>query len=506
MKNFKRYMSRLSAVALLLSLIVGCNDEDTFEPINPKAEFTYEISADNPFEVSFVSTITDRDSLRWNFGDGGTSTLAHPSHVYAEVGSYDLTLTAYGEPGSTPTVIDTIINIQVFDPEADFSYSASTDNQLEIKFTASTSFAKSYAWDFGDGGTSGVKSPTHIFDEVGTYTVTLTATGFEGSTPTVVTKSVTVGEVLDKLSGTVIGHEGSWDGVNGLIGAALDGDLSTFVDAASGDEGFVGYDFGEGNKARIKLIRYAARNGYTGRVVGAEIRASNDADYMNNYDVLYTISEEPAEGTLTEAAISLTKSYRYVYYYSAPGGYCNVAEVEFYGELNPFEAGLIDMSNWSEAVNVAGISVAITPSTISFSGGDDSWPGTAIYQQVTVEAGTYKLDGSLIIDEINTNTWCEMFFSSDAPQSGVDYSSDGGSMAENGGLQVAYSTWNGSPQTVGTYDFSSTDEGGMNTAGNYPTDGIYTFSEPATFYIVIKSGAAQAYNFTLNKLAFSKVN
>nr|WP_319569528.1 PKD domain-containing protein [uncultured Draconibacterium sp.] len=505
MKEFKKYISRLSALAILLSLIIGCNDEDTFDPINPTAAFTYEINADNPFEVSFVSTITDRDSLRWNFGDGGTSTLAHPTHVYAEVGSYDLTLTAFGEPGSTPTVIDTIINIEVLDPEVDFTYSASTSNQLEVKFTTTANFAKSYAWDFGDGGTSGVKSPTHIFDEVGTYTVTLTATGFEGSTPTVVTKSVSVGEVMDKLDGTLIGHEGSWDGVNGLIRDAVDGDLSTFVDATDGDGGYVGYDFGEDNKALIKLIRVAPRSGYTGRVVGAEIRASNDADYLNNYDVLYTINEEPSEGALTEATIPLTKSYRYVYYYSAPGGYCNVAEIEFYGEMNPFDPGVIDMSNWTEAVNIAGISVAITPGTINFSGGADDWPGTAIFQEVTVEAGTYKLDGSLIIDEINSNTWCEMFFSTEAPQSGVDYSSDGGSMAENGGLQVQYSTWNGSPQTVGTYDFSSTVDGGMNTAGNYPTDGIYTFTAPATFYIVIKTGAQQAYDFTLNKLAFSKV-
>ena len=505
MKEFKKYISRLSALAILLSLIIGCNDEDTFDPINPTAAFTYEINADNPFEVSFVSTITDRDSLRWNFGDGGTSTLAHPTHVYAEVGSYDLTLTAFGEPGSTPTVIDTIINIEVLDPEVDFTYSASTSNQLEVKFTTTANFAKSYAWDFGDGGTSGVKSPTHIFDEVGTYTVTLTATGFEGSTPTVVTKSVSVGEVMDKLNGSLIGHEGSWDGVNGLIRDAVDGDLSTFIDAANGDGGYVGYDFGEGNKAQVKLIRYAPRDGYAGRVVGAEIRASNDADYMNNYDVLYTINEEPSTGELTDATISLTNSYRYVYYYSAPGGYCNLAEIEFYGEMNPFDPGLIDMSNWAEAVNIAGISVAITPSTINFSGGADDWPGTAIYQEVTVEAGTYKLDGSLIIDEINSNTWCEMFFSTEAPQTGVDYSSEGGSMAENGGLQVQYSTWNGSPQTVGTYDFSSTDDGGMNTAGNYPTDGIYTFTAPATFYIVIKTGAQQAYDFTLNKLAFSKV-
>jgi len=506
MKQFKRYNTGLLAITLLLSLFFGCKDEETFAPVNPKAAFTYEVSSENPYEVAFVSTITDRDSLRWDFGDGGTSTLAHPTHIYDEVGAYALTLTAFGEVGSTPTVVDTTITIEVFDPTGDFSYSASTDDPQQIKFTASTSYAKSLVWDFGDGKTSTDKTPTHSYADMGSYTVTLAITGFEGTTPAMVTKTVAVGEVLDKLEGTIIGHEGSWDGVNGLIESAFDGDLSTIVDARDGDGGYVGYDFGEGNKAQIKLVKYAPRDGFLDRVVGAEIRGSNDPDYLANYEVLYTISEEVPAGALSEAAVTATGSYRYVYFYSAPGGYCNVAELEFYGEMNPFDPGVIDMTNWAEVVNVQGITVDITASTISFSGGANDWPGTAIYQEVTVEAGTYKLSGNLTIDEINDNTWCELFFSTDAPQQGVDYSSNGGSMTQNGGLQVQYSTWNGSPKTTGTYDFSSVDNGGMNTAGAFPADGIYTFDAPATFYIVIKSGAQQAYDFTLNKLSFAKID
>ncbi|HET6226795.1 MAG TPA: M4 family metallopeptidase [Bacteroidia bacterium] len=46
-----------------------------------------------------------------------------------------------------------------------------------IKFTNSSINATSYKWDFGDGGTSTDKDPSHDYTAAGTYTVTLTSTG-----------------------------------------------------------------------------------------------------------------------------------------------------------------------------------------------------------------------------------------------------------------------------------------------------------------------------------------
>src|SRR6185503_19639289 len=39
-----------------------------------------------------------------------------------------------------------------------------------------------YAWDFGDGTTSAVSSPTHLYKADGIYTITLTVSDDEGST------------------------------------------------------------------------------------------------------------------------------------------------------------------------------------------------------------------------------------------------------------------------------------------------------------------------------------
>jgi PKD repeat protein len=67
------------------------------------------------------------------------------------------------------------------EPVADFSYSGVTKAGEEILFTNSTSNAESYFWKFGDESTSIDISPTHIYSRPGTYTVTLEATGEEGS-------------------------------------------------------------------------------------------------------------------------------------------------------------------------------------------------------------------------------------------------------------------------------------------------------------------------------------
>jgi hypothetical protein len=53
---------------------------------------------------------------------------------------------------------------------------------LTVSFTdQSTGSNTSWEWDFGDGSTSTKQNPSHTYTEPGTYTVSLTVTGYEGS-------------------------------------------------------------------------------------------------------------------------------------------------------------------------------------------------------------------------------------------------------------------------------------------------------------------------------------
>jgi PKD repeat protein len=74
-------------------------------PPPPVAAFT--VSPALP-QTNVPVTFTDAStgsptSWQWSFGDGGTSTLRNPTHTFAAVGSYTVTLTATNSGGSSPT-------------------------------------------------------------------------------------------------------------------------------------------------------------------------------------------------------------------------------------------------------------------------------------------------------------------------------------------------------------------------------------------------------------------
>jgi PKD repeat protein len=54
-----------------------------------------------PLSVQFTDASTNvPTSWAWDFGDGGVSSSQNPSHIYALVGSYDVSLTATNAGGS----------------------------------------------------------------------------------------------------------------------------------------------------------------------------------------------------------------------------------------------------------------------------------------------------------------------------------------------------------------------------------------------------------------------
>ncbi len=60
------------------------------------------------------------------------------------------------------------------DPTVTFEFSPKTPRAGEkVSFSNLTDEGEDWKWDFGDGGTSTVKSPTKVYREPGTYTVTL---------------------------------------------------------------------------------------------------------------------------------------------------------------------------------------------------------------------------------------------------------------------------------------------------------------------------------------------
>jgi PKD repeat protein len=134
-----------------------------------------------PFLVTFTNqSIGDYTSSLWNFGDGTTSTLANPTHTYTSAGTFTITLTVSG-PGGTDT-FSRANYITVYEPvKADFTASPTLGiPPLAVDFMDSSSGpVATWEWAFGDGATSTLRYPTHIY-VTGTYTVSLTVRAADG--------------------------------------------------------------------------------------------------------------------------------------------------------------------------------------------------------------------------------------------------------------------------------------------------------------------------------------
>jgi PKD repeat protein len=141
----------------------------------PVAAFTYAVNGNT---VNFVDRSTGGPtSWSWSFGDGSpASALQNPVHSYAAAGNYTVTLTVSNTNGSTNT--SQVVTISKPQSSFTFSISGSVVNFVDT----STGSPTSWAWTFGDGGTSTLQNPAHTYAGAGSYVVSLTVSNALGST------------------------------------------------------------------------------------------------------------------------------------------------------------------------------------------------------------------------------------------------------------------------------------------------------------------------------------
>jgi PKD repeat protein len=127
--------------------------------------------------------------------------MQNPSHQYTIPGTYPVSLTVTGPVGSaTETKVD-YITVSVI--VADFSGSPQTgEAPLTVNFTDLSSgdiTITSWAWSFGDGGTSTMQNPSYEYTTPGTYTVSLMVSGPDGSVSETKVNYITVEPSPDEL-------------------------------------------------------------------------------------------------------------------------------------------------------------------------------------------------------------------------------------------------------------------------------------------------------------------
>jgi PKD repeat protein len=170
-------------VALITAIPGGCSDTTTRQVTvspPPTVDFTPAAGC-NGDTTTFTSAVNlaTTQGFYWQFGDGGTSFVADPIHIYSTAGTYNVVLTVTDTAGCTNTRVKPVIVVPA--PMAAFSSSTPACSGQMITFTdlsnANGGSLTNWHWDFGDGTdttySASVPSFAHAYTQAGTFQVTL---------------------------------------------------------------------------------------------------------------------------------------------------------------------------------------------------------------------------------------------------------------------------------------------------------------------------------------------
>jgi PKD repeat protein len=167
-------------------------------------------------------------------------------------------------------------------PTASFTASPTSGSvPLQVTFTdTSTANPTSWAWNFGDGTTSNVQSPTHTYNTIGTYTVTLTASNAYGSDSE--TTSITVNAVAPVAS---------------FSGTPLSGSAPLqvqFTDSSNNNPTSWSWNFGDGQTSTQQnpIHQYSLAGTYTVALTATN-SAGSDTSTRSNYVTVSSTGSAP---------------------------------------------------------------------------------------------------------------------------------------------------------------------------------------------------------------------
>jgi len=162
-----------------------CNDGSCGPYIPPEASFDITpIKGTAPLNVTFTDTsqnTSDVTQFTWNFGNGQTLEGNWPNLVnsvnttYAAAGNYTITYNlTYPRGISRATEAIQVTSAAL---AANFTGTPTSGSvPLTVRFTdTSTGSPTKWSWNFGDGTSSTLRNPMHIYSNHGTYSVSLTA-------------------------------------------------------------------------------------------------------------------------------------------------------------------------------------------------------------------------------------------------------------------------------------------------------------------------------------------
>jgi len=174
-------MKRLYIIIPIVAVfLAGCQKE-------PIADFVFTPAQPQVGEsVVFTNISGNAETFEWDFNDGTITNIVDPIHTFVAAGTYTVTLKAFNRRGemslATTNITVTGNPFSDFDVTTNLPGAGDIVTDLvyvgeQVTFFNYSENALSYLWEFGDGNTATLASPSYSYDNPGTYTVTLNAYG-----------------------------------------------------------------------------------------------------------------------------------------------------------------------------------------------------------------------------------------------------------------------------------------------------------------------------------------
>lgn len=172
--------SRQGCVSYITSNITSVNITSNFNVPPPVCELDSINFSDLSLATDFSGNNVNISDWEWVFGDGDTSRLANPTHLYSTPGIYSVKLKVTADGCTDTKIIPIAINPQ---PVSEFTFNNVCENisiDLINNSFLSTGNISNTNWDFGDNTTSTLFSPSKKYTSSGEYKVKLIATSDSG--------------------------------------------------------------------------------------------------------------------------------------------------------------------------------------------------------------------------------------------------------------------------------------------------------------------------------------
>ena len=458
-------------------------DYITVNAVTPVAAFTAnETSVTTSSSIQFTDTSTHYPtSWFWEFGDGTTSTEQNPTHTYTAPGIYTVKLAAINSAGFDTEEKTNYITAYIT-PVANFTATTTSGSSpFTVTFTdKSTNSPTEWLWDFGDGTTSTSKNPTHTYTNIGSYTVTLTATNIAGSNTTTKTGYI----ITSASNGPVWTAKSAWNtpDIGNYAAPCLadldgDGDYDLLIGASTG------VCYGYENTGNATSPVWTAKSAWNTPDVGSyAVPCLADLDGDGDYDLLIGASTGVCygyENTAIKGNPDLTPTSVNVPSTIKPNTPCNVSAVIS-------NNGTADVGAFVATLSVDGVVVDTQSVLGPVVGGNSTvnftWTPTAL-KNYNITVTVDSVNG---IDESNEiNNAMAVIFTLPAPV--AEFSAD--VTSGDSGLTVNFTDESSNAPNSWLWNFG---DGTTSTEQN-PT---HTYTKSGTYTVTLTSANTSGSNST----------